>query len=140
MNTTKLLLGTLVGTVVYFFGGWLIWGIILKDMMGNMYTAAAMALNKPEPDLMMIALSCLVGAFLMTYIFERWAGIRTLATGAVAGAIISGLMALSYDLGFLAMTNMFNSPSSILVDVLANAVSGALGGAAIGWMLGYNRT
>lgn len=97
-------------------------------------------LNKAEPDLILIALSCLVGAFLLAYIFEKWAGIRTLAAGAMAGAIISGLMTLSYDLGFLAMTNMFSSPSGIVTDVLVSAVSGAIGGGSIGWMLGFNRS
>lgn len=136
MNQTKLLVGTLVGSIANFLGGWIIFGMLLmKTMESNMVSGV----SKTEPNLLGIFASGLIYSFLMTYIFERWAGIRTLQAGAVAGAIISALASLSFDISLFSMANWFTSFSGVVVDVIANTANGALAGAAIGWFLGYNR-
>lgn len=138
MDTTKLLLGTVVGTIVFFLAGWLIYGMLLMDTMQSALTPEGLAVQK-EPDLVLILASNAVLAFLYSYIFERWAGIRTWMTGATAGATIGFLMALSIDLNFMSMTKMYSGMNGLFMDILASTVLSALGGAAIGWVLGYNR-
>ena len=136
MNQTKLIVGTFVGSIANFLGGWVIFGMLLmKTMESNMVAGV----SKTEPNLLGIFVSGLVYSFLLTFIFERWASIRTLQSGAVAGAIITGLAALSFDIGLFSMANWFTSFSGVVVDVIANTVLGAITGATIGWFLGYNR-
>ena len=138
MDTTKLLLGTVVGTIVFFLAGWLIYGTLLMDTMQNALTPEGLAVQK-EPDLVLILASNAVLAFLYSYIFEKWAGIRTWMTGATAGATLGLLMAASIDLSFMSMTTMYAGMNGLFIDILASAVLSALAGAAIGWVLGYNR-
>ena len=136
MNTTKLLVGTFVGSIANFLGGWVIFGMLLmKTMESNMVSGV----SKTEPNLLGIFASGVVYSFLLAYIFERWAGIRTLQTGAVAGALITGLAALSFDIGLFSMANWFTSFTGVIVDVIANIALGAVTGAAIGWFSGFNR-
>ena len=136
MNQTKLIVGTFVGSIANFLGGWVIFGMLLmKTMESNMVAGV----SKTEPNLLGIFVSGIVYSFLLTFIFERWASIRTLQSGAVAGAIITGLAALSFDIGLFSMANWFTSFSGVVVDVIANTVLGAITGATIGWFLGYNR-
>lgn len=141
MNVTKLLLATLVGTIVNFLTGWVLYGMLLMDTMKNGLTAGAQALMKPEGEenLAMYFVSGLFYTLIFAYVFERWAGIRTFTSGAIAGAVISALMALNIDTGFLAGMNFLASTSIIFVDAIAYAIMGALTGGAVGWMLGYNR-
>ncbi len=141
MNVTKLLLATLVGAVVNFLAGWLIYGMLLMDTMKNGMTEAAKAVMKGpgEEIIPLYFVSSVFAALMLAYIYERWAGIRTMVAGATAGTVIFMLMALNIDLGFMAGMNMFNGNSMLIVDVLVYGVFGALTGGAVGWMLGYNR-
>jgi hypothetical protein len=136
MDTTRLLIGTAVGVAANFLGGWLIYGFLLAAFMSTNYVAGV---EKTDPDVLGIFGSTLVFAFFLTFVFERWAGIRTLQTGAIAGAIIGGLTTLSFDLSLFAMANHFASLTGVITDVLANTALSALTGAAIGWYLGYKR-
>jgi hypothetical protein len=131
MNAKSLAYGTIAGTVVLFVMGYVIYELLLSGT----YTANMNgSLNRPEMDMLMIALSTAVYAFLLTYIFAKWAGIRTLGAGATAGAIIGLLITLSMDLGMYAMMDVMQ-PVMLVVDPIASAVWSACGGAAIGLAL-----
>ena len=88
MDTKKLLTGTLVGTVVAFICGYLLFGMALSSYM------AENASHVAEPNMAFLIAGHVVYAGLITYIFLQWAGIKTAATGAKAGAIIALLGAL----------------------------------------------
>lgn len=139
MNSNKFLIGALIGGIVNFFGGWLIYGMALHNAMMGYMSEGAKAMHRPDMNLFVTFISCLLVGVLLALIFERWAGIRTLQSGAMAGAIIMGLFWLSTDLNFTAMTTFYTSNMGIVLDVLAAAVLGGLTGGAIGWWLGYNR-
>ena len=111
------------------------------DTMNKMLSPEALALSKPaeEMNLLLMFFSCLMMGILLAYIFEKWAGIRTAATGAIAGAIIVALITLNVDLGHLAMSRMFTQTAYIWVDLIAGAAVGAITGAAVGWWLGFKR-
>jgi len=93
---------------------------------------------KEEPLFLGIIISNLVTAFLLAYIFNRWAGISTFKTGAVAGAIIMGLMSLSYNIMFYSTTDMSTLNASLLDTVLMVVIGGVVGG-VVGWVLGYEK-
>ncbi len=137
MDTKKVLLATLAGGVVNFLLGGLIYGMLLKDFYAsNVGTATGVMRADEAMQQAPLLLGCFLGAFLFTYIFARWASIRTAASGMAAGAVIGLLMSASYNFTMLGVTNINNTTATI-VDSLVGGVFGALIGATVGWVLGY---
>ena len=82
MNT-KLLLAALIGAIVAFFLGWLVWGILLMDYY-NAYTTQYEGLMRNPPVLWALFLSQLAWTFMFAYIFDKWANITTFKSGFMA--------------------------------------------------------
>jgi hypothetical protein len=137
MNSTKLLLGTLAGFLGYFMGGFVMYTVVFKNALASAMPNMAAA-QVPGPNMVALAIGNLTGAFLLTLIFERWAGIRTLTAGAIAGAVIGFLVAFSFDLMFLGTTNLMTW-SGVILDGIVYAIISAIAGALIGLTLGYKR-
>ena len=74
-------------------------------------------------------------AALLSYVFLKWAKIKSFGDGMKAGAVIGFLMALSFDMILYDTTNMMDLTASI-VDVIVFAVGTAIGGGVIGLVLG----
>ena len=135
MNIQKILLGTVVGGIVLTLAGFLIWGLGLESFIQS-HTASYDGLAKSEDAAFpFIIISCLATALLMSLVFNRWANISTAKTGASAGAVIAILVGLSADAMVLGQYNLIDS-TVLLLNVIGNAVWGAVGGAAIGWLMG----
>lgn len=136
MKSNKILIGGLIGGVTSFLLGWIIYGVLLKDAM----TSPIAGLMKPETEMVWWAMigSCLAQGYLLSYVFGKWANITTLVGGATAGATLGLLIALSYDLGFYAMSNMFTM-GTMVMDVAMSTVMNAAVGAVVGWWLGRNQ-
>ncbi len=139
MNTNKLLIGTLIGGVAFFALGAILYGMLLKNTMAEMMPGAA-GVMRADADMNMVAMIVgnLAAAFLLAYIFERWAGIRSFMGGMVAGATIAGLIALSYD-SMMHGTTTLMTWGGVILDTVVSAVMGGVAGGVIGWWLGYNR-
>ncbi|MBK8953999.1 MAG: hypothetical protein IPM34_00375 [Saprospiraceae bacterium] len=141
MNTTKLLLATLVGALVNFLAGWAVYAIAFKNLMEANISDAAKAMMLPE-DQQNILFYFISGIFMslsIAIIFERWANIRTFQTGAIAGAVVSACISLGFDFQFLASTTFYTGYGIVFINLIVSSLMGALTGGAIGWMLGYNR-
>jgi hypothetical protein len=133
---TRILLATLVGGIVMFGLGFLIYGILLDAFMKANMTAEAVKLMKDQPNFILLFASNLVFAWVLAFIFERWASIKTFVTGAIAGAIIAGSIALAIDLQFSAIMNLMSGFVPVIVDVLGAVVLGGISGGVIGLVLG----
>ena len=135
----RLLIATIAGAITIFILGYLIYGIVLVPYLKeNMFQYVG--LNKePTPDFVPLILSNTVKAFLLAFVFEYWARIRTFVAGLRGGAIIMFLIALSTDLSFLGYMNLFRGFTPVIVDVLAETVRVALAGGAIAVVLGWKR-
>ena len=135
--TSKVIIAALIGGTVSFIGGYLIYGMALNSfMMTNAGSASGvMKTDMAASNMALIFIGSVAGALLLAYIFDKWANIRTLSTGAQAGALIGLLMALSFDFTMLGTTNILTSTSAI-VDVIASTVLTALTGGAVAWWLG----
>ena len=130
---------TIAGAIVNFFGGWVIWGILLKSYFDGTMNATAKAMMRPDQNFVPLILAQIVFAFLFVFIFDRWASIRTFAGGAKAGAILSVLIGLGFDLQMSAFFVEMHNDSSLMpliVDLLAGAVMGAIAGGVMGAVLG----
>lgn len=135
----RLIAATIAGGVVNFLGGWVIYGLLLDPMMRanvHRYTGEAGDLMKDPPSFVPLVLACLTIAFLVAFIFERWAAIRTFATGAMGGAIIFFLTTLYFGFSFFAFMRMYKSYTPLLMDLAGSIVLGALVGGVIGVVLG----
>lgn len=133
MNTQKILIAGVIGGVFAFLAGFVIWGLLLKDV-----SPSGMA-NVMRGDENMVwwalVVSNLLWGFLLAYIFVQWANISTLQGGAVAGGLLGFLISAAYNTGMYSMTTLFEL-KDVLMDIITNTVWTALIGAIIGWWLG----
>jgi hypothetical protein len=134
MKTSKILLATLVGGIVFFLLGWLVYGILLMDFMQNNSQMVAGA-EKDPPVWWALIVAHFLFALLLAVIYGRWASISTFATGAKAGAVIGIILSLGIDLFFYA-TMVGHTATTIIVDVIASVVIMAISGGVIAWVLG----
>lgn len=131
----KFLTGTIVGGIVLYLTGFLVFGILLAE-----YSKANMAqypgLMKDPPEHISLFLFNLVYAGLLTLVFVKWGGIKNVVSGMSAGAMIMFLVALGNDLQYIAFMNFFTGFAPAAVDVIATTALGAIMGGAIGFVLG----
>ena len=131
----RVLVAAVVGAIIMFFLGWLIFGIALNSWMhANMIQYPG--LMKDPPDFIWLGLSNFAFAWLYAFIFDQWAGIRTFAGGVIGGITIAIPLALAIDLQFLAFMNIYKTIAVIFVDVAGVAVMNAIVGGVIGLILG----
>ncbi|MDO8260303.1 MAG: hypothetical protein Q7T50_02250 [Candidatus Magasanikbacteria bacterium] len=133
MNLNKILLGGVVGGVIYFLLGWLFYGMLMAD-----YYAANtnQCMMKPMADMNMLAmiLSNLAGGFLLAFIID-WAKAADMMAGAKVAGIAALLMCLSFDLSFYSMSTMFSNITILIVDVAAWTVMSAIAGAIVAMVM-----
>ena len=136
MNSKRLLLGTIAGFFGYFAAGGLLYTVVFKELLAS--TNPGMTSVQTEPNMVALVLGNLASAFLLAYIFEKWAGIRNPVTGAVSGALIGALIAFGYDSMIHGTTNLMTW-QGVLVDVVVFAICSAIAGALTAFGLGYKR-
>jgi hypothetical protein len=133
----RVLAATVVGGIAFFILGGVLYGLVLDPMVmkPNMNPDAVKLMNDP-PVWVPLVLANFVSAFLLAYIFDKWAGIRTFRGGLEGGAIVWFLISLSFQLMFLAFMKMSNNYIPAIADVVGSIVMGAIGGGVIGQVLG----
>lgn len=133
---TRLLVASIAGGIAFFILGFVIYGLILDPMVMRPNMNTFPGLMKEMPDWIPLILANIVTAFLLAYIFEVWAGIRTFVGGMKGGAIIFFLISLSFQLMFLAFWNLTKNYTPAVADILGSTVLGAICGGVIGQVLG----
>jgi hypothetical protein len=131
----KILIAGLVGGIVAFLLGWVIWGILMADFFkANVGTATGV--EKMPPDMLFLVISNLAWGFLLALIFGRWASISTFQSGAIAGGVICLLIGVSYELGMYSMMNVMTLNGHV-VNIILGGIMGAIIGGLVAWVLGY---
>jgi hypothetical protein len=135
--TSKVIVAALVGGIIAFIGGFLIYGLALQSFMAaNAGTATGvMKTDMSASNMIYIFIGNLASGLLLAYIFDKWANIRTLSMGAQAGALIGLLIAASVDFTMYGTSNIMNM-TAVFVDIIAGTVLSALVGAGVAWWLG----
>ena len=133
MDIKKLAVGGIVGGIIFFLLGWLIYGILLMDFM-NSHPGVVSGYSKEAPDMLYLAIGNLLSGLLMAYIFIK-ANINTLMGGLVMAAVVGLLMSASYDCVMYGTTSLL-SKKMMLADVLASVVMSAITGAIGGLLMG----
>jgi hypothetical protein len=136
MNTQKFLVAGIVGGIVSFFAGYLIYGLVMMDFFTK-NAGTATGVMRPMADMIWwsLVLGCIFWGLAYSYIFGR-ANINTLASGASAGAVIGLLITAGTDLIMYANSNISNLTGTV-VDIVTGAIMGALTGAAVGMARGW---
>ena len=135
--STKAILAAVAAAVLAFLLGWVIYGMLLMDYFES-NTTHYEGLMKEMPNLYLIFVNNLIWGFLLSFIFYRWAGIKTIGGGIVGGIIIALPVSLSFDLFMIGGMNLF-TPTLLVVDVLASTLIWALCGGLIGFILGTGK-
>ena len=129
MDIKKLLIGGIIGGILFFLLGWLIYGNLLMTFMKN-NPGTATGVDRTEMDFMYLVIGNLASGFLMAYIFMK-ANVNSLSNGLVTGGIIGVLMSVAFDATMYGVTNIM-SKKSMMADVLASLVISAVVGAIVG--------
>ncbi len=127
------MMATLVGAVVLFVAGYLLYGLALAGFYES-NVGSATGVMKETPEWLWLILSMVSFAAVITLVLG-WAGAKDPASGFKIAAIFGLLMAVSVDFGQYSMTNLMNLTVT-LVDPIVGAIHAGIGGAVIGMMLG----
>lgn len=128
MITQRLLLGTVVGAVVFTLLGYLAYGIVFADFFANNGGSATGVQRDPFDFVSLVAGQVVFGALLTIILI--WASAANVMQ-AVKIAFVTGLLFfLAIDLTLYATTNIQNLKAS-LVDPIIGGVLFAVAGAAI---------
>ncbi|HTK39082.1 MAG TPA: hypothetical protein VL325_11365 [Pyrinomonadaceae bacterium] len=103
----RVLAAALAGTLVFFFLGYVIYGVLLDPVLKNYMNHFPGLMKEPMPDMILLFAWNFVMSFLFAFVFDRWAGIRSFMGGLQAGAILMFLIALMTDLSSLAFMNLW---------------------------------
>ena len=139
MNITKILIAALIGGVVAFVLGYLVWGLLLTDFMeANAGSAGGVMRGDGEMLWVPMILGHLSWGLFFALIFERWANISTFATGAKAGAVLGFLVSFTFDMISLGSTNL-STLTGAIVDIVVMTVIAAIVGGIVAWYLGRGK-
>ena len=95
MDTKKFTIGTLVGGIVFFLLGYLLYGMLLASFFKQHSTAVAGSMKTMEEFVWWaLILSNLAWGALLTYIFLKIGNIQSFGSGARLGLTIGFFMAL----------------------------------------------
>ncbi len=129
--STKAIVGGLIGGIVYFLIGWLVYGVLMKDAMSGIP-----CMRTPETmSMIWILVGNLFSGLLMGYLLSKMAGANSAKGGAMAGLVIGLLFSAGYDCLMYGTTTMMDSPTGIVMDVIMSGVMSAIVGAVVGWWL-----
>ncbi|THD69775.1 hypothetical protein E7Z59_05460 [Robertkochia marina] len=122
------LLATLVGTIVMFFLGYLIWGMLTVEF----FTQHSLADLTKEPNIMYIFAGNLVMTFVISSLYGKWAdGNYSAASGFKFGAMVGLFVGVGMGLLWFGSANMMTLTGHIAeagLDILFYAVIGAVVG------------
>lgn len=124
MNAKNFLIAGIIGGIVDFMLGGLFYQVIFPD------------LYPPSPNFNMsfIVLGCLTFGMMVSYVFVKWANIKTAAAGLMGGGVLGLFYGLSMD--FFMYSGMQMDTQKFVTDVIVNVIMGAVVGAVIGLVNG----
>lgn len=125
MNVKNFLVAGIVGGIVDFLLGWLLYGMLFKDNFGG----------KDPENMVFIFLGCMSFGFLISYVFTNWSHTTAASAGLKGGAVL-GLFAGLQSNFFGNAMNATPDYQLIGLDLAIMIVMGALVGAAVAMVNG----
>lgn len=138
MNAKNLVIGGIVGGIVYFLLGWLFYGNLMSSFFrDNPGTATNVERVMDQFEWWALALGNLIFGFLLAYVFSK-AGISTLTSGLITGGILGFLMCAASGLVSYGTTNIM-SKKGMAGDIVTFTVMSAITGAIVGVVMGMGK-
>ena len=134
---TRVLLASVAGTVWNFFGGWVIYGMLLKAYYES-HTVVYEGLAKEHPDMVWLVISCFAPALLIAIMADK-TGKSNMLGGAITGFTIGFLLQLSMTSSMFSFFNLHDGTGILAVDVLSAAAYYAVTGAIAGAIMGFGK-
>ncbi|MEO6541415.1 MAG: hypothetical protein ABIN74_10505 [Ferruginibacter sp.] len=138
MDIKKLLIGGIVGGILFFGLGYLIYGNLLTGFMHD-HPGTATGVDRDMKDLQFLYL--IIGnlsmGFLLSYIFVK-SNVNSAGGGFITGGIVGLLVAVGFDCVMYATTNV-TSKTAMAADVAAMTVMCAITGAVIAMVMGMGK-
>jgi VanZ family protein len=133
MKANKILLGGLAGTVTILLFSWLFYVILLKNYMAANLNQSFMRPMEDQVVWAMILANLGLG-FLLAIVCS-WTNTKGIIAGLKVGVIIGVLVAVYLDFTWHFLSTMFINTSAVLVDIIVNTVTSAIGGGVIGLIM-----
>src|SRR5438067_2140863 len=134
MSITKLLLGAIIGGIVFFLLGGLIYGHLLTDFMYHHTGRAGHIIYRKHVVLIYIIAANLLQGLLLSYILIK-GNVNSLIGGLITGGIVGFLMAASIDCIMYATSTVL-SKRGMVADIIAFTVISAIAGAIVAVVAG----
>ncbi len=124
------LLATLAAGIFFFLGGYLLWGILTVDFFAG-HAGSATGVMKDTPDLIYIAVGCLLQAFFMSLIYGKWArGIHSAKEGFQFGALVGAFTGFGIGILMYGVTNL-SDMTAVFAEGVLEVIFTGIGGAII---------
>lgn len=135
MNTKKTIIISLLGSIIYFAFGWLVFDFILGEYT-NTHTTNISGFKKSEEEYIMLFLyiSCLAYSTLITYILVALTNTQSLLQGFLRASAVGILVAVMTDTYWYASSNFYNDVLVMIVDILAAAITVGVLGLSVVWL------
>ncbi|MFM7839254.1 MAG: DUF2177 family protein [Chitinophagaceae bacterium] len=131
MNTNKLIIGGLLGTVAYFIVNMVVWLTFYNNILTT-HTLSGIMKSDEEANLPVLIVATLAYGFLLSYVITSKSGMN-LSKGFVTGTVIGLLVNATFDLTFYASSKIFKGYKIVLLDIVLYAFVSGIAGAVIGW-------
>ena len=122
------LMATIVGGIFIFLGGYLVWGMLLADFF-EQHAGSATGVSK-DPDMVFLAIGCLIQAFFFSTIFGRWSqGDHSAGNGFRLGVLVGAFMGFGEFFVWYATSNLHDLTATLtngVVNVIFMGITGAL--------------
>jgi hypothetical protein len=127
MTTQRFAIGTLVGGLVLFFLGYLVFGVVFADFFAA-NAGTATGVPKMPFDFVSLAIGQLAWGAALTLILG-WASASSVGRAAKVSAIVGLLFFFGIDLTMFATTNTSTLKATVVDPILAAALFGIAGAA-----------
>ncbi len=138
MDIKKLLVGGIVGGILFFGLGYLIYGNLLAGFMQK-HPGTATGVDRAMEDIqfLYLAIGNLAMGFLLAYIFIK-SNVSSLAAGLFTGGVVGALVSVGVDCMMYGTTHVI-SKTAMAADVAAMTVMCAIVGAVVGMVMGMGK-
>lgn len=120
----RLLVTTLIGTLVYFLFGWFVFDFILGNYT-NLHTTQLVGFKKTDAEfsLSLLLVSCAAYAALISFILVYLLNNKSPSKAFFISATIGILVAIMTDSYWYATSHFYTNVSVVLLDIAAAAVT-----------------
>jgi hypothetical protein len=138
MDIKKLLVGGIVGGILFFGLGYLIYGNLLTGFMQK-HPGTATGVDRAMDDIqfLYLVIGNMAMGFLLAYIFVK-SNVSSMGSGFVTAGIVGALVSVGVDCVTYATTHVI-SKTGMAADVAATTVMCAITGAIVGMIMGMGK-